>query len=511
MVFASLSAFHAALNARLAIILKAPAFMMGLAALATVTIAGAPAQAQQRNELPTIGTAAGGTMSIDRERLIGDYYMRQMRAQAPIVEDPVLREYLSDMGNQLVRHANDVRFPFSFFWVRDPNINAFAFLGGYVGVHTGLIEQANDESELASVLAHEIAHVTQRHIARNMERMTAAAPVSIAQVIGGLVLAMANPQLGMAVMTGSIAGIQQRQINYTRQFELEADRFGINTLAEAGFDTQGAPRFFSRLAAQYRYSTQVPQYLVTHPLPESRIADTRARAEAYPQRVVPPSLNFELAKARVAVRFSTINARDALANMQANERRAEFQHEHKQEAARYGQALALFALERYDEALAIIQPLRDKDPLNLFYIDTITDILLGQQQYDEAVELLTQAYIRRPNNQVITLNLAYAANYQGDYDLSIKVLTDYLLHNKDDMVAYNLLYEAHQKAGNSVAMHEAQAEIFILRGGFEMAIEELHNAHSKLPDNRTLARQRVQGRIEQVRRLTTERERVMNM
>ncbi|MBA3988741.1 MAG: peptidase M48 [Idiomarina sp.] len=481
--------------------------------VAMVTLSSAQAHPQQRTDLPTIGTAAGGTMSIERERLIGDYFMRQLRAQAPMVEDPVLREYLTDLGNRLVLHSPNVRFPFTFFWIRDPNINAFAFLGGYVGVHTGLIEHAQDESELASVLAHEVAHVTQRHIARNMERMQASTPVSIAQIIGGLVLAMANPQLGMAVMTGSMAGIQQRQINYTRQFELEADRFGMNALAAAGFDPHGAPRFFSRLAAQYRYSTQVPQYLVTHPLPESRIADTRSRADNLGGRSLPPSLDFELAKARVAIRYSNTPARDNLLNMQAEERRltGSRSHQHRIDGARYAQALALFALERYQEADEIIQSLYDSDPMNLFYIDTITDIWLAQERYQEAVDFLTRAYMRRPNNQVVTLNLAYAANHARDFDLAVKILNDYIIRNREDRVAYELLHEAHQKSGNAVSMHEAMAELHILRGLFEMAIEELHHAFSKTPESRELARQRIQGRIEQVRRLSNERERVLNL
>lgn len=494
-----------------AAVLKIAAFFVSCTLVACVGIGHA--SAQQRSDLPTIGTAAGGTMSIERERLIGDYYMREMRAHAPIIEDPVLREYLTDLGNQLVLHSNNVRFPFTFFWVRDPNINAFAFLGGYVGIHTGLIEQALDESELASVLGHEVAHVTQRHIARNMERMQSSAPVSIAQIIGGLALALANPQLGMAVMTGGMAGIQQRQINFTRQFELEADRFGMNSLHAAGFDPHGAPRFFGRLAAQFRYSTQIPQYLVTHPLPESRISDTRARADSLGGGPLEPSLNFELAKARVAIRYSATPARDNYLNMQSNERRLRSNngHQHAIHATQYAQALALFAMERYGEADELIQQLHDSDPLNLFYIDTITDIWIAQQRYAEVIEFLTRAYMRRPNNQVITLNLAYAANYAADYDLAIKILHDYLLHNRDDRVAYELLYEAHQKAGNSVAMHEAMAELHILRGLFEPAIEELHHAFSKTPDHRELTRQRIQGRIEQARRLSNERERVLNL
>lgn len=477
--------------------------------LLTVTVSSV--NAQQRTDLPTIGTAAGGTMSIERERLIGDYFMRQVRAQAPMIEDPVLREYLTDLGNRLVRHSDNVRFPFTFFWVRDPSFNAFAFLGGYVGVHTGLLEVTEDESELATVLAHEVAHVTQRHIARNMERMSQSAPVSIAQIIGGLVLAMANPQLGMAVMTGSIAGLQQRQINYTRQFELEADRFGMQSLAEAGFDPQAAPRLWGRIAAQHRYSTQIPQFLVTHPLPESRITDNRARADILGSRSLEPSLNYELAKARVSIRFSNTNPRDALRNWQADERRLQFSHQNRIDAARYAQSLALYALQRYEEADTIIQELHAKDPLNLFYIDTITDVWLAQHRYEEVIEFLRQAYMRRPNNQVVTLNLAYAANHASEYDLAVTILNDYILRNRDDRLAYELLFEAHQKSSNAVPMHEAQAEVLALRGNFTLAIEELHHAHSKVADNRQLTRQRIQGRIEQMRRLETERERVLNL
>lgn len=490
---------------------KIAVFLVSCTIVTCLTISHAIAQ--QRTDLPTIGTAAGGTMSIDRERLIGDYYMRQMRAQAPIVEDPVLREYLTDLGNRLVMHSENVRFPFTFFWIRDPNINAFAFVGGYVGMHTGLLEHAQDESELASVLAHEVAHVTQRHSARNLERMQASAPVSIAQIVGGLVLAMANPQLGMAVMTGGIAGMQQRQINYTRQFELEADRFGMNSLYAAGFDPHGAPRFFGSLASRFRYSTQIPQYLVTHPLPESRISDTRARADALGARTLEPSLGFELAKARIAIRYSSTPARDNYLNMQSNERQLAQNnaHQFQLDGVRYAQALALFEMERYAEADDLIQQLHERDSLNLFYIDTISDIWLAQGRYDDIIDFLTRAYMRRPNNQVITINLAYAAIQAEDYDLSVKILQDYLLRNRDDRVAYELLYEAQQKSGNSIGMHEAMAELHILRGLFELAIEELHHAFSKTPDHRELSRQRIQGRIEQVRRLSSERERVLNL
>ncbi|EGN75057.1 Putative Zn-dependent protease [Idiomarina sp. A28L] len=467
------------------------------------------ANAQSRTEVPTIGTAGGAFMSVERERLYGEHYLREIRRIAPIVEDPVLKEYLNSVGNRLVRHADNVQYPFHFFWVRDDSINAFAFLGGNVGMHTGLLLEASDESEMAAVLAHEIAHVTQRHIARNMERMTAAAPLTIAQMLGGIVVGLINPTLGMAVLSTGIAGAQQRQINYTRQFEREADRVGMAALARAGYDPEGAPRFFTKLQSRYRYATQIPQFLITHPLPESRIADTRSRAQILGALQLEPALDFELARSRVLVRYTSRASRDLLLDFERNERIAN--HTHKRQAAQYGRALALFALEQFDEANDIIDALIAIEPFNLFYLDTKTDILLGLERSDDAVEWLTREYMRRPNNQVVTLNLAYAGINAGEYSLVRSILNDYISHNKTDIVAYQMLIEMHQKAGNSVAMHEAQAELHTLRGNFQMGVEELHSAYAKTSENDESNRQRIQARIFQLRALEAERNRVFDI
>ncbi|RUO38521.1 peptidase M48 [Aliidiomarina shirensis] len=478
------------------------AFTLGTSSLNT-------ANAQSRTEVPTIGTAGGAFMSIERERLYGEHYLREIRRLAPIVEDPVLKEYLNTVGNRLVRHADNVQYPFHFFWVRDDSINAFAFLGGNVGMHTGLLLEASDESEMAAVLAHEIAHVTQRHIARNMERMTAAAPLTMAQMIGGIVVGLINPTLGMAVLSTGIAGAQQRQINYTRQFEREADRVGMAALARAGYDPEGAPRFFTKLQARYRYATQVPQFLITHPLPESRIADTRSRAQALGSVALPPVLDFELARSRVLVRYTSRAPRDLLLDFERDEQIAN--HPHKRQAAQYGRALALFELEQFEEANTIIDELITSAPFNLFYLDTKTDILLGLDREDEAVDWLTREYMRRPNNQVVTLNLAYAGIEAGEYTLVRSILNDYISHEKTDIVAYQMLIDLHQRADNSVALHEAQAELHNLRGNFQMAVEELHSAYAKTSEEDESNRQRIQARIFQLRALEAERDRVFDI
>ncbi len=461
---------------------------------------------QHSHDIPAIGVAGGATMSIDREKILGDFYMREIRNFAPLADDPVLREYLNDLGNKLVMHTDNVRYPFTFFWVYDDSLNAFAFLGGYIGVHTGLVLEAQDESELAAVLSHEIAHVTQRHTARNMERLEQASTLTLAQMIGSIALTMVNPAAGFASLNATVAGLYQRQINYTRQFELEADRIGMTSLYRAGFDPEGAPRFFGRLASRYRYSSTPPQMLLTHPLPESRIADTQNRARQLGAVQLAPSLDFELAKMRIRVRFSRRGAQDLLQDLQS-ERRS-LRHPHQIAANNYGMALAHFRLENYEQAADYIQPLRDSDRLNLFYLDTLTDTWLQLGRNQEIVDILTREFIRRPNNQVVTLNLAYAANAASQYDLSRRVLNNYLIYNKTDLVAWQLLYEAHQGAGKTTELHEALAEMHTLRGRFQSAVEELHTAISKTTEEQESTRQRLTARIEQVRTLEAERNRV---
>ncbi|WP_044363007.1 M48 family metalloprotease, partial [Vibrio fluvialis] len=163
-------------------------------------------------ELPDIGTVAGSTLTIDQERIYGDAYMRMLRNSRPVINDPVLNEYIDSLGHRLVANADDVKTPFTFFMIRDRDINAFAFFGGYVALHSGLFLHAQSESELASVMAHEIAHVTQRHLARSMEDQARRSPATIAALAGSLLLAIAAPEAGIAAITATTAGNMQSQI-----------------------------------------------------------------------------------------------------------------------------------------------------------------------------------------------------------------------------------------------------------------------------------------------------------
>lgn len=258
----------------------------------------APAFADSADTLPDMGTSAGSTLSIGQEMQMGDYYVRQLRGSAPLINDPLLTQYINSLGMRLVSHANSVKTPFHFFLINNDEINAFAFFGGNVVLHSALFRYSDNESQLASVMAHEISHVTQRHLARAMEDQQRSAPLTWVGALGSILLAMASPQAGMAALTGTLAGTRQGMISFTQQNEQEADRIGIQVLQRSGFDPQAMPTFLEKLLDQARYSSRPPEILLTHPLPESRLADARNRANQMRPTVVQSSEDFYLAKAR---------------------------------------------------------------------------------------------------------------------------------------------------------------------------------------------------------------------
>lgn len=465
-------------------------FTISALSLAVGISFSANSMAQER--LPEIGTAGASVMTIEREQIFGDMYMRQLRSMSPMVHDPVLDEYLQDIGSRIVREAEGVKFPFTFFWINQKDINAFAFFGGYVGMHTGLITEAQTESEFASVLAHEVAHVSQRHIVRNMERMSNSSPTMMAAVLGSLILSVINPQLGMAALSGTIAGGQQMQINYTRQFEQEADRVGFDILNRAGFDPRGAVDFFGRLTEKYRYMSRPPEFLLTHPYSESRLSEMRARTALLPRVERRDEATFLLAKYRVQARYTKTLTENAL-RQQLQEIGIQPSHA---AAVRYGLAIVLLDNKRFSEAEEMLAPLLQSEPYNTFYLDVQSDILLAERRYDEALSLLEKAYIRQPNEQTITINFANVAIEAKRYSLAISLLRDYLQRESDHVLALDLLAKAYRLSGDMSAMHGIMAESAALHGAFDQAIEHLHKAHKQT--GLDIEKRRLQARIEQL-------------
>ena len=293
--------------------------------------------------------------------------------------------------------------------------------------------------------------------------------------------------------SASQAAAAQQQLNYTRSNEQEADRIGITMLARAGFDPNAAATFFGKLAAQMRVVSRPPARLLSHPLPESRIADARIRANNLPQVRLPPSLSFHLAKARIQARYiyDTESALQYYSN-------AVKERQLVPEASQYGLALALLRNENAVEAKAIIEQLMANDPSNLFFLDTATDIYLALSEPQKAVEMLEEELKNSPRNAVVTLNLANAAIEDQKYDYAINVLRDFLLINPDHMLSHQLLSDAYAKSKRYLEMHQMNAEVFALVAAFPQAIDELQHAYNFTGDSH-LDKQRITARIQQLR------------
>lgn len=451
--------------------------------------------ANGNNVLPDIGTAAIDTLSLEKERQLGAAYMMFLRGSAPIADDPVLNDYIADLGYRLLRQADRLDQPFRFFLVNNPEINAFAFFGGYVGLHTGLFLYTDNESQLASVVAHEIAHVTQRHLARMMAEQERNTPLTIAGVLGSIALAVVAPGAGMAGMSAAMAAGQQASINFTRQHEQEADRIGMRMLTSAGFDPWGMPDFFAKMAAQFRFASKPPPMLLTHPLPDSRITDSRNRAADFQRQGARNEPLFQLARARVVVRFGTADVPALAKRLGEQLGRGERPYG---EASAYAYALALTDAKRYADARKVLAPLLQSAPDNPFYLDTLADIAVASGDHAEAEKRLQAAAAARPNNAVITLNLANLWMAAGRYQQAADLLEQYRQQQPEDTLVPGMLETCYGKLGQDARMYQARAERLALVGNFPLAIEALQSAHRLYRDNE-VEQMRIEARIGQFR------------
>ncbi|WP_380183712.1 M48 family metalloprotease [Kalamiella sp. sgz302252] len=457
------------------------------------TAVALPARADISDNLPDIGTTAGNTLSVNQELAMGDFYVRQLRASAPLINDPLLNDYINQLGQRLVAHAWSVKTPFHFFLVSNDELNAFAFFGGNVVLHSALFRYTENESQLASVLAHEISHVTQRHLARAMEEQQRNAPLTWVGALGSILLAMANPQAGMAALSGTLAGAQQGVISFTQQNEQEADRIGIQVLQRAGFDPQAMPNFLQKLADQSRFASKPPEILLTHPLPDSRLADARNRANQMKPVVVQSSQDFYMAKVRVLGMYATGKNQlndDLLEELSKGNTR-------EQTAAQYGKAVQFLQAKSYDNARKIIAPLLAAQPNNVWYLDIMTDIEIGLKQPQRAIALLEKAKSESP---VVQLNLANAYVEAKQPANASKILNRYTWAHKEDPNGWDLLAQASADQGLTDEEEAARAEGLALNGRLDQAIRSLSSASAAVPLG-SLKQARYDARIDQLRYL----------
>ncbi|MEW5993947.1 MAG: M48 family metalloprotease [Candidatus Zixiibacteriota bacterium] len=423
--------------------------------------------------LPDIGDSSATAFSPADEKRFGSEMMRSIRHSGRLLTDPEVEEYIQQLGYRLVSTSTQSAAGFTFFVISDPSINAFAMPGGYIGVHTGLITASRSESELAGVMAHEIAHVTQHHLARSFERAGDMNLPMTAAVIAAILLGGSNPQMGEAALAATMAGSAQMQLDFTRSNEREADRVGIQMLAGAGFDPQGMPGFFERLQQEYRYtSTGVPEFLSTHPVTLDRIADARNRAEQYPSISAADNLNYRLVQARLrvlAARNLDVLARqyrDALAASNGSGDTAD----------RYGYALVLARQREYAHSRELLTALHHADPGRIAYMLALAQVE-GEDHRPAAAEKIYRSGLQlHPNNSLLTLALAEHLLQRGEHAATTTLLREHTRNRQVVPRAYELLAEAETRSGNKGIAHIALADYYHSLGETQTAIEQLNLA-----------------------------------
>jgi predicted Zn-dependent protease len=355
-----------------------------LLALLLVLPASAVLTQSSFDDLPNLGDASGQVISPQQDKELGAYFMRQVRQAGMVLDDLEATTYLQSLGHKLAIHSEDPGYGFTFFLVNETSINAFAGPGGYIGANVGLFLAAQSESELAGVMAHEIAHVTQRHLARAYQAQQRMSLPTTAAIIAGILIGVAgDPAAGAAAMTAASAAGMQSQINFTRANEKEADRVGIQTLANADFDPYGMPAFFERLQKNSKlYGTRPPEFLSTHPVTSNRISEATARAETYPKVKEYTSLDFFLLQAKLRVN-NYGNPKQVLADTLRYEGTAAGETATEQ----YEFALLLAKNEKYNEALPIMQKLQKSDPDRITYRLALGRILKAANQTQKALDL----------------------------------------------------------------------------------------------------------------------------
>jgi predicted Zn-dependent protease len=425
------------------------------------------------SELPELGDAAHEILPPQLQRKLGAEFYNEIRLREPsYIDDPEIAGYVNRVGRRLVSASADSNGKFTFFVLRDRQINAFATFGGYVGINTGLLLAARTESEFAGVLAHEISHVTQQHLARGIMAAQSQSMSSLASLALLVLAARAGGNTGQ-IAQGAGQAIQaasmQSQLAYSRDFEREADRVGYTTLTKAGYDPKGMSDFFERLQkATALYENNAPVYLRTHPLTTERISDMQGRAHNAPYRQVRDSEEFYLVRAKL--RVMEFVPQDALAEFETQLRERRFAHE---SSVWYGISRAQLRLGRLTDAEKSLQQARKLTQPNPMFETLAAEIKLAEKDLVTSTHLYREGYKRYPNDEALMLGLVHVLQLQGQNEAAIQILDARLRRGPRDAKIYLLQAQSYAALGKSVQSRQATAEAYALNGQTQAAIEQL--------------------------------------
>ncbi len=441
------------------------------AALSTPALGAPPDGSGQLDRLPELGDYSASVLSAREEEKLGRQFIREARRRVTFVEDPELKQYLSDLGQRLAVNSDAPEQRFHFYLIEDQALNAFAVPGGHIALHTGLILNTRSEAELASVLAHELAHITQRHLPRMLADMKQHSLPAAAAIIAAILL---GGQAGQAALLATNASLIERQLKYSRDFEREADTIGIHVLARSGFDARAMPIFFERLQQWSRVQeSNAPEFLRTHPLTANRIAEAAARAERYPQPAPADDEQFLHVQAKIRALYggdaqaATTHFAAVLADV--NEVPA---------VVRYGYALALMASSQYRQAQDQIHRLRELHPQRLSYLLAEAAIAMAGGDAAGALRLYRTAQQQHPGSIMVDIYTADALINTGDHQGAKRVIRGVIRQGEPEPRLYAMLARAEGGLNNSLGAHQALAEFHDRMGNQREALRQLRLARN---------------------------------
>lgn len=471
-----------------------------------MAFAASPGRAQANDEfhfsdLPAIGDPADQYLSPIQETKLGAEFYRTVHRAGAVLEDPEISNYIQHLGNVLVNALASGKHEFTFFVVKDASINAFAVPGGYVGVNAGLILASETESQLASVMAHEIAHVSQRHIARQIANMQSTQIPTLGAMLAGLIVAAGgSADAGAALMTTGVALQQQQMLSFSRAHEIEADRIGLGILYSAGFDPTGMPEFFKTLQRQ-RFAPDLRQYafLLTHPLDNVRISEAQGRIARLPKQHHISSSYYQFAKARLRA----LVARQPVELVRNIEKQLE-----KKDAKdigvidHYAYSQALEQSSEFKKAINALSVIKNFDresiPLQLARVRS----LVRSENMDSAITILRQLKTIYPDDFSVNYYFASALLDKKDYDEGCKLLKQYLLKNPAPiMEVHKLMARLYDAKGDSIESKKTMAEYYFNTGNLNGAVFQLQEA-LKEPNIDYITRSQIELRLRELTEIT---------
>ena len=420
-----------------------------------------------------MGDSSGTLISPVEEKELGDAFFRSLHAKIKINQDAEIQHYIQSIGQQLVANSDEPSNPFYFFIVLDKQINAFAGPGGYIGVNSGLFLLTEAESELASVMAHEVAHVTQRHLYRAFEAASKLSIPTAAATLAAILIGTQSPALGQAALLAIQAGSIQFQIDFTRDNEKEADRVGMQTLANSDYNPRSMPVFFERLQQSTRYYGQgIPEFLRTHPVSASRISDTRGRSNKYPYKQYPDSKGYLLTKAKLRV-ITASDLKAPLAYFKAREHQGT---KDQRAIARYGIGLVHLKSRQYNAAENIFQLLAKQYPEQPQYAYAVAKTAFEALQYQKALKLFKKAVSRFPSNNAIKIEYISTLLKAGNPEQAKVFLHSLSYQSKQQTFYFELLAQTYADLKQPAESHRYLAEYYYAAGHTQFAILQINLA-----------------------------------